>query len=196
MEQIEQHLTVLTVVYATIRGNDPNRDRYLEILSAQVSRVWAMMGHYRAIFDARRSQILIGAGTAVVDHAERACLAAWDIQQQATRLAAEAGDCGDVELRPRIALSSGRVSAFIDEEGYSAGGKPMDDSWYLGLNAPSGAVMLSESTARRVEGLVVLAEPEMVRLYDLYGPAPTVRAWRLLSVGTLPHRTGLFEYRQ
>jgi hypothetical protein len=192
---VDKHLTVLCVVFATFREDNPNRDRYKEILSAQASRVWAMMGHYGAVVDVRHSSlVLIGAGTGVVDHAERACLAAWDIQQQATRLAAEAGDCGDVDLRPQIALSSGRVSVYSDEEGYSASGEPMDNSWDLGLSTPSGAVMLSESTARLVEGLVVLAEPEMVRLYE--GPEKTVRARRLLSVGTLRHRTGLFEYRQ
>jgi len=45
--------------------------------------------------------------------------------------------------------------------------------------APAGGVMLSESTARLVEGAVVLAEPQLVRIK---GAGEAVPARRLLEV--------------
>ena len=178
-------------------------DRWDDALSKQSDHVLAVVRRYDGMLDVRHgSHILIGAGAAAADdHAERACLAAWDMQQQANRLAAEIGSSGGIDLRLRIALSSGPVSVGYVGSGqgaerwpaeYTAHGKPMDTAWDLALSIPRGAVMLSESTARRVVATAVLAEPEMVHLVEssqLFGPNPTVPAWRLLGVRPAHPRT-------
>jgi hypothetical protein len=58
--------------------------------------------------------------------------------------------------------------------------------------APPGGVMLSESTARLVEHLAVLAEPEWVRIKGADEP---VCAWRLMAIGPLGTYSGLVEIR-
>ncbi|MGH3525481.1 MAG: ATP-binding protein, partial [Mycobacterium sp.] len=53
--------------------------------------------------------------------------------------------------------------------------------------APPGGVMLSESTARLVEDVATLGEPELVRIKGAAGP---VRARRLLAAASEHRRTG------
>ncbi len=56
--------------------------------------------------------------------------------------------------------------------------------------ASPGAVMLGQSTARLVENVAVLGEPEMVRIKGADNPVP---ARRLLSMAVLRPRTGVSE---
>ena len=59
--------------------------------------------------------------------------------------------------------------------------------------APPGAVMLSQSTVRLVEGAAVLGEPQMVRIK---GAEDAVSARRLLRMAVQRQRTGLWESPQ
>ena len=63
--------------------------------------------------------------------------------------------------------------------GYTAIGEQVGMAQRMESVAPPGAVMLSESTARLVEGAAVLAEPQLVRIK---GAEEAVPARRLLSV--------------
>src|SRR5262249_25956061 len=119
---------------------------------------------------------------ALEDHAFRACLAALDIQEQTTRLAAAVQRRDGVALRMRIGLNSGRVIAGeigSGSLGYAATGAQVGMAQRMESAAPPGGVLLSESTARLVEDTVVLAEPEWVRIKGADEP---VRARRLVAV--------------
>ena len=63
--------------------------------------------------------------------------------------------------------------------GYTAIGEQVGMAQRMESVAPPGGVMLSESTARLVEGAAVLGEPELVRIKGADEP---VRARRLLGV--------------
>jgi hypothetical protein len=63
--------------------------------------------------------------------------------------------------------------------GYAATGEPIGFAQRMESVAPPGGVMLSESTARLVEHLAVLAEPEWVRIKGADEP---VRARRLVAI--------------
>src|SRR5689334_21132409 len=99
---------------------------------------------------------LIGAPSALEDHALRACLTALGIQDATRRLAAEFDD--GVALRLRIGLNSGEVIAGeIGSRalGYTAVGEQVGIAQRMESIAPAGGVMVSESTARLVEGMTV-----------------------------------------
>src|SRR6478735_451626 len=125
---------------------------------------------------------LFGAPVAVEDHAFRACLAGLAIQEEATRLAAAVARRDGVDLRVRVGLNSGRVIAGelgSGSLGYAATGEQVGMAQRMESVAPPGGVMLSESTARLVEHIVTLAEPEWVRIKGADEP---VRARRLLRI--------------
>ena len=126
---------------------------------------------------------LFGAPVALEDHAFRACLAALAIQEEANRLAADVQRRDGVALRLRVGLNSGRVIAGeigSGSLGYAATGESVGMAQRMESAAPPGGVMLSESTARLVEHIVVLAEPEWVRIKGFDEP---VRARRLVAIG-------------
>src|ERR1700759_928559 len=54
---------------------------------------------------------VFGAPVALEDHAVRACLAALGVQDEAKRLAVEVGERDGVDLRLRVGLNSGEVTA-------------------------------------------------------------------------------------
>ncbi|MGO9031467.1 ATP-binding protein [Mycobacterium sp.] len=125
---------------------------------------------------------IFGAPIALEDHAFRACLAALAIQQEANRLAAEVQRRDGVVLRLRVGLNSGRVIAGeigSGALGYAATGEPVGFAQRMESVAPPGGVMLSESTARLVEHIVTLGEPEWVRIKGADEP---VRARRLVAI--------------
>ena len=126
---------------------------------------------------------VFGAPVALEDHAFRACLAALAIQEEAKRLAAEVENRDGVDLRLRVGLNSGRVIAGeigSGSLGYAAIGQQVGTAQRMESVAPPGAVMLSQSTARLVEHIVMLAEPERVRIKGADEP---VRARRLVAIG-------------
>jgi class 3 adenylate cyclase len=136
---------------------------------------------------------IFGAPVALEDHAFRACLAALAIQEEANRLASEVARRDGVALRLRVGLNSGRVIAGeigSGSLGYAATGEPVGFAQRMESVAPPGGVMLSESTARLVEHLVMLGEPEWVRIKGADEP---VRARRLVAIGARDGLVGHVE---
>ena len=136
---------------------------------------------------------VFGAPAALEDHALRACLAALGIQEEVARLASEVERRDGVDLRLRVGLNSGQViageigSAAL---GYTAIGEQVGMAQRMESVAPPGAVMLSESTARLVEGTAVLGEPQLVRIKVAEDAVP---ARRLLSVAAATDRCLCFD---
>ncbi|OBC17098.1 cyclase [Mycobacterium sp. 852013-50091_SCH5140682] len=138
---------------------------------------------------------VFGAPVALEDHAFRACLAALAIQDEARRLADEVGQRDGVGLRLRVGLNSGRVIAGeigSGTLGYRTIGRQVGMAQRMESAAPPGGVLLSESTARLVEQLAVLAEPEWVRIKGSDAP---VAARRLVGVEPRDGLAGRAEAR-
>ena len=96
-------------------------------------------------------------------------------------------------LRLRVGLNSGRVIAGeigSGALGYAAMGEQVGFAQRMESVAPPGGVMLSESTARLVEHLVMLGEPEWVHIKGADEP---VRARRLLAIGPRDRLVGRAE---
>jgi len=133
---------------------------------------------------------LFGAPVALEDHAFRACLAALDIQEQIAPLADEVQRRDGIVLRLRVGLNSGRVIAGeigSGPSGYTAVGEQVGMAQRMESVAPSGGVMLGESTARLVEHTAVLGEPECVHVKGVQEP---LRARRLLEAAPVHRQTG------
>ena len=115
---------------------------------------------------------VFGAPITLEDHALRACLAALDIQKDIGR-----------KLALRVGLNSGQVIAGdvgSATANYTTVGEQVGMAQRMETAAPPGGVMLSESTARLVESMAVLGEPEPVHVKNIDEP---VYARRLLSAG-------------
>ena len=144
-------------------------ERLREVVTELVERSAAVLRRYGGTVEYNGDGVmaLFGAPVALEDHAFRACLAALAIQEEAHRLAAEVSRRDGVDLRVRVGLNSGRVIAGelgSGSLGYAATGEQVGMAQRMESVAPPGAVMLSESTARLVEHIVTLAEPEWVRI--------------------------------
>jgi len=171
-------------------------ERWREIMTELVTRSSVVVQRYGGTVDQFTGDgimAVFGAPNALEDHAFRACLAALGIQAETAKLAkeVEARDCVDLGLR--IGLNSGQVvageigsSAF----GYTAIGEQVGMAERMQSVAPPGAVMLSESTARLVEGAAALSEPEMVRIKGVH---PSVCVQRLLGVFARHRAAGRVE---
>jgi class 3 adenylate cyclase len=167
-------------------------ERLREIMAELVTRAAAVVQRYGGTVDKFTGDgimAVFGAPVALEDHALRACLAALGIQEDISRLAADVQRRDGVDLQLRVGLNSGQViageigSAAL---GYTAVGAQVGMAQRMESVAPPGAVMLSDSTARLVEGTAVLGEPELVRIK---GAEDAVPARRLLSVAA--QRTGV-----
>ncbi len=126
---------------------------------------------------------VFGAPKALEDHALRACLAALNIQEEAKRLAIEVCERDRVDLQLRVGLNSGQVIAGeigSGPFGYTAIGEQVGMAQRMESVAPPGAVMLSESTARLVDGAAALGEAELVQIKGAEEP---VVGLRLLGIG-------------
>jgi class 3 adenylate cyclase len=126
---------------------------------------------------------VFGAPVALEDHAIRACLAALGIQEENARLAAEVKDRDGIDLRLRVGLNSGQVIAGeigSGPYGYTAIGDQVGMAQRMESIAPPDGVMLSESTARLVDGAATLGESELVQIKGSDAPVP---ARRLLGIG-------------
>uniref|UniRef100_UPI000569D7AD ATP-binding protein n=1 Tax=Mycobacterium sp. URHB0044 TaxID=1380386 RepID=UPI000569D7AD len=159
-------------------------ERLREVMTEVVERSAAVITRYGGTVEYTGDGVmaLFGAPTALEDHAFRGCLAALAIQQEANRLAAEVARRDGIDLQVRVGLNSGRVIAGdmgSGSLGYAATGEPVGFAQRMESVAPPGGVMLSESTARLVEHLAVLAEPEWVRIKGADEP---VRARRLVGI--------------
>ena len=160
-------------------------ERLREIMTELVERSAKVVRRYGGMVDKFTGDgimAVFGAPVALEDHALRACLAALGIQQEVTLLAAEVERRDAVGLHLRIGINSGQVIAGeigSGALGYTAIGEQVGMAQRMESVAPPGGVMLSESTARLVEGTAVLREPEIVRIKGADQP---VCARRLLSV--------------
>ncbi|HEY6818966.1 MAG TPA: adenylate/guanylate cyclase domain-containing protein [Mycobacterium sp.] len=171
-------------------------ERLREIMADLVDRCAAVVRRYGGTvgsFTGDGIMALFGAPVALEDHAFRACLAALDIQDETTRLAAEAKDRDGISLWLRVGLNSGRVIAGefgSGPFGYTAIGEHVGMAQRMESVAPPGGVMLSASTARLVEGAAVLGEPETVHIK---GAESAVPSRRLLSMAAPGQRIGPSE---
>ncbi|MDT5215553.1 MAG: hypothetical protein QOK18_3792, partial [Mycobacterium sp.] len=123
---------------------------------------------------------LFGAPTALEDHAFRACVAVLDLQHAAEPLAGDVMRHDGVVLQLRIGINSGQVIAGeISPTSYTAIGDQVGFAQRMESVAPPGGVMLSEATARLVEGVAALGDLELVRIKGADEP---VQARRLLDM--------------
>jgi class 3 adenylate cyclase len=188
----------VTVLFADVVGSMDiaaavGAERLREIMAELVRAAAAVVKRYGGTVDKFTGDgimAVFGAPVALEDHAIRACLAALGIQEEVTRLAAEVGRRDGVDLRLRVGLNSGQViageigSAAL---GYTAIGEQVGMAQRMESVAPAGGVMLSDSTARLVEGATVLGDPELVHIK---GAEDAVPARRLLSVATRRQQSG------
>jgi class 3 adenylate cyclase len=161
-------------------------ERLREIMTDLADRCASMVQRYGstvAQFTGDGIMAVFGAPVALEDHAVRACLAALGVQEEAKRLAVEVGARDGVDLRLRVGLNSGEVTAGglgSGQFGYAAVGEQVGMAQRMESVAPPGGVMLSASTARLVEGAASLGEPELVQIKGADTPVP---ARRLLGMG-------------
>ena len=180
----------VTVLFAdVVRSMDiaaaVDMERLREIITELVERSAAVVQRYGGTVEYTGDGVMaiFGAPIALEDHAFRACLAALAIQEETNRLAAEVHRADRVALRLRVGLNSGRVIAGeigSGALGYAAMGEQVGFAQRMESVAPPGGVMLSESTTRLVDNLVMLGEPEWVHIKGADEP---VRARRLLAIG-------------
>src|SRR6201997_5395039 len=159
-------------------------ERLREIMAELVDRSTAVVKRYGGTLDKFTGDgimAVFGAPVALEDHAFRACLAALGIQEETAGLAAKVKDRDGVDFQLRVGLNSGQViageigSATL---GYTAVGEQVGMAQRMESVAPPGGVMLSDSTARLVEGAAVLGEPQFVRIKGVEDAVP---ARQLLS---------------
>jgi class 3 adenylate cyclase len=156
-------------------------ERLREIMAELVERCAAVVKRYGGTVDKFTGDgvmAVFGAPLALEDHAVRACLAALEIQDEITRLAAQVGDRDGVKLALRIGLNSGQVIAGevgSTSLGYTAIGEQVGMAQRMESVATPGGVMLSASTARLVEGAAALGEPESVRIKGADEGVPSCR---------------------
>ncbi|MDX1887768.1 AAA family ATPase [Mycolicibacterium sp. 120270] len=180
----------VTVLFAdVVRSTDIaaaiDIERLREIMTALVERAAAVVKRYGGTpeYNGDGVMALFGAPTALEDHAFRACLAALAIQQEAGLMADEVYRRDGVPLQLRVGLNSGRVivgEIGSGSLGYAATGATVGFAQRMESAAPPGGVLVSESTARLVEGMVKLDEPEQVRIK---GSDEPVLACRLAAAG-------------
>jgi class 3 adenylate cyclase len=145
-------------------------ERLREIMSELLDRSTAMVKRYGGTlsqFTGDGIMAVFGAPITLEDHAVRACLAALGIQEEATGVAAEVQDRDGVELWLRVGLNSGQVIAGeigSGSFGYTAIGEQVGMAQRMESVAPPGGVMLSASTARLVEAIAVLSDPQSVQI--------------------------------
>ena len=160
-------------------------ERLREIMAELVNRAAAVVQRYGGTVDKFTGDgimAVFGAPVALEDHAVRACLAALDVQDEAKRLAEEVQRCDGADLRLRIGLNSGQVIAGeigSGALGYTAIGEQVGMAQRMESIAAPGGVMLSASTARLVDGVATLAEPELVQIKGADKP---VAAQRLVGM--------------
>ena len=144
-------------------------ERLRDIMTELVERAAGVVRRYggTAEYNGDGVMALFGAPVALEDHAFRACLAALAIQDEANLIADDVRCSDGVSLQLRVGLNSGRV--IVGEIGsgalgYAATGETVGFAQRMESVAPPGGVLLSESTARLVEGMVKLGEPEWVHI--------------------------------
>jgi class 3 adenylate cyclase len=160
-------------------------ERLRELMADLADRCAAMVQRYGGTVDKFTGDgimAVFGAPVALEDHAFRACLAALGIQEEAERLAIDVWERDGVELQLRAGLNSGEVIAGeigSGSFGYTTIGEQVGMAQRMESVAQPGGVMVSARTARLVDGVVTLGEPELVQIKGSHEP---VAAQRLLGV--------------
>ena len=171
-------------------------ERFHEILTELVDLSASVVQRYGGTLDKFTGDgvmAVFGVPAALEDHALRGCLAALGIQKEAKRLAAEVTSADLVDLTLRIGLNSGEVifgGIGLGPAGYTAVGKEVGMARRMESVAPPGAVMLSATTAKLVEGVADLGEFEWVQIK---GAGKPVSARRLLGATAQRQKTALSE---
>jgi class 3 adenylate cyclase len=188
----------VTVLFAdVVRSMDIaaalDMERWREIVTELAERSAAVVRRYGGTVEYTGDGVMaiFGAPAALEDHAVRGCLAALAIQEETSRLAAEVQGRDGMALRVRVGLNSGEVIAGeigSGSLGYAAVGEQVGMAQRMESIAPPGGVMLSASTARLVDGVAALGEPEWVRIKGADEP---VMARPLVAVGAQPAQMGL-----
>jgi class 3 adenylate cyclase len=164
-------------------------ERLREIMADVADRCAAVVQRYSGTVDKFTGDgimAVFGAPVALEDHAVRACLAALGVQEETKRLAVDVRERDGVDLQLRVGLNSGEVIAGeigSGPFGYTAVGEQVGMAQRMESVAPPGGVLLSESTARLVEGAATLGDAEPVPIKGGDKPVP---ARRLLSIGERP----------
>ena len=167
-----KQVTVLfaDVVHSMDLASAVGAERLREILTGLLDRATAVVTRYGGTLDKFTGDgimAVFGAPVALEDHALRACRAALEIQSGVTDLADEVSHRDGVQLQLRIGLNSGQVIAGeigSGGAGYTAIGEQVGIAQRMESVAPPGAVMLSASTARLVDGAAALGESELVEI--------------------------------
>ncbi|MGO9380875.1 MAG: ATP-binding protein [Mycobacterium sp.] len=178
-----KQVTVLfaDVVHSMDIASAVGAERLREIMAQLVDRATAVVKQYGGTVDKFTGDgvmAVFGPPVALEDHAIRACLAALGIQEETARLATEVKDRDGIDLRLRVGVNSGQVIAGeigSRSLGYTAVGEQVGMAQRMESAAPPGGVMLSESTARLVEGAAVLSEPELIHIKGSNQPVPAYR---------------------
>ncbi|WP_396931591.1 AAA family ATPase [Mycolicibacterium sp.] len=169
-------------------------ERLREIMTALVTRATVVMTRYGGTVDKFTGDgimAIFGAPVALEDHAFRACLAALDLQKEAGELAAVIEKLDGQHFMLRVGLNSGQVitgDITSSPRSWTAIGEQVGLAQRMESVAPPRGVMLSDSTARLVEGTAELGETELVHVKGAREPKP---ARRLLgtSVGLRRRQT-------
>ena len=160
-------------------------ERLREIMTELVNRSTQVVQHLSGTVDKFTGDgvmAVFGAPVALEDHAVRACLAALEIQDEVARLSAEVEHHDGVSLQLRIGLNSGEViTGEVGSKGlgYTAVGEHVGMAQRMESVASPGTVVVSESTARLIQEVAVVGDPEMVHVK---GTDQLVSARRLLSM--------------
>jgi class 3 adenylate cyclase len=183
-----KQVTVLfaDVVHSMEIASAVGAERLREIMTDLIDRASAVVQRYGGTVDKFTGDgimAVFGAPVTLEDHAVRACLAALGVQEEAKRLAVEVQDRDGVDLQLRVGLNSGEVIAGeigSGALGYTAVGEQVGMAQRMESMAPPGAVMLSATTARLVDGAAALGDAELVQIKGADEPVP---AHRLLGMG-------------
>lgn len=193
-----KQVTVLfaDVVHSMDIAKAVGAERLREIMAGLLDRVTAVVCRYGGMVDKFTGDgvmAVFGAPLGLEDHAVRACRAALDIGGAIRDLAEEVGQHDGVQLQLRVGLNSGQVIAGdigSGGAGYTAIGEQVGLAQRMESVAPAGGVMLSSATARLVESVATLGDPELVRIKGAELP---VVARRLIGVSE-PDRRGAGAY--
>ncbi|AKK29024.1 adenylate/guanylate cyclase domain-containing protein [Mycobacterium sp. EPa45] len=159
-------------------------ERLREIMTELVRRATLVMARFGGTVDKFTGDgimAIFGAPVALEDHAFRACLAALELQKEAGQLAAEIEQHDGQHFMLRVGLNSGQVitgDLTSSPRSWTAIGEQVGLAQRMESVAPPGGVMLSESTARLVDGAVDLGDRELVHVKGAREPLPARRALR------------------
>jgi len=178
-----KHVTVLfaDVVHSMDIAAVVGAERLREIMTDLFKRSALIVERYGGTVDKFTGDgimALFGAPVALEDHAARACRAALDIQAAVRVLAADVERRDGTSFQLRIGLNSGRVIAGEIGSGplsYTAVGAQVGLAQRMESVAPAGGVMISDSTARLVDTIAMLGEPELVHIKGASEPIPARR---------------------